>query len=828
MAAEQQAATALQELGTSQRDIIVTLSNELVHLLSEQMYRSPLKAIEELVVNSYDAEACVCRLRVPLPPHNETQVVVFDDGFGMAEDGLQNLWHIGRSNKRELEVARRVNRKQIGKFGIGKIATYSIASLVTYISKTDEIRGVTVDFRDFAEDPTGGQPIKLQVRQLTGSEFAGDERLTGPLVNVGVSLDEAMSLTSWTLAILEDLKPKMGRIRRRDLNWVLSTAMPLGGEFALYLNGADVESRKANYTPLVQFDVTDLPKARLDKLEEETGGQWRVQGDALVGDNFPSGISGEVLVTEQSLYTGKSADLARSHGFFVKVRGRLVDEQDPLFGIEPLSYEVFNRFRADLVADDLDAVVTAPREGFEESEVVSDFKSVLTTVFYEARGRYEASMRDRAEARKRKPEDQRQFVNPDFVERPLADALATRGTSESGDDADGDWFYVRVPRDTNAVERLVDELYKPERRRFKYVDVDGGRSGRVVEFDPTEATFYINIDHPVVQAHADPKAIPLLEDLLTAEVLLEVYLREHGVVASMIGAILERRDLLLRSLASDHIFSVTAIGADLRSSKDDQYDLEVQLVLAARALGFVAKHIGGADRADGLARFTEYPGGERRIILEAKSSEEVPSLSSIDFGGLHQHMLDEDAEGCLLVAPDYPGGSRGENAQAARRAQSLGISCWTVDQLASVVEASEARHITAADVRAIVVDSFRPEDVAEAVTGLLSDPKWVAQELYAAVVDALRDLHGRMTDRPRTVDQIASEVTRLQAFHDTDHRSVRAAVNALAGASQGLLHVVGGDKLVLRGDYDELERRVASLTGRTPPARRTSTFRDSS
>ena len=41
--------------------ITVRLSNEIVTLLSSQLYQSPLKAIEELVVNSYDADAKECR-----------------------------------------------------------------------------------------------------------------------------------------------------------------------------------------------------------------------------------------------------------------------------------------------------------------------------------------------------------------------------------------------------------------------------------------------------------------------------------------------------------------------------------------------------------------------------------------------------------------------------------------------------------------------------------------------------------------------------------------------------------------------------------------------
>jgi hypothetical protein len=51
--------------GPAKRNVKVQLSHELVNLLSEQLYQSPLKSIEELVINSYDAGAHVCRVYVP-------------------------------------------------------------------------------------------------------------------------------------------------------------------------------------------------------------------------------------------------------------------------------------------------------------------------------------------------------------------------------------------------------------------------------------------------------------------------------------------------------------------------------------------------------------------------------------------------------------------------------------------------------------------------------------------------------------------------------------------------------------------------------------------
>ncbi len=829
MAPDPPLAEVLQSLGTKDRDIEVTLSNELVHLLSEQMYQSPIKAIEELVVNAWDADAEQCRLFVPLPPSSEPMAVIFDDGEGMDSDGLEDLWHIGHSRKRQGdEMSIRLRRRHIGKFGIGKLATYAIANTVTYMSLSGaDVHAVTMHFDDFKSDPTGGKPIPLVISRLSIDDILNNGLLTDVFEKIGMSRDDVTGFNSWTLVVLEELKPKMGTIRTRDLNWVLSTAMPYKSDFKLILNGAEVQSRKAVMPTVVSFTMADLPVARIDAIQKEHEDNWRIEGDALVSDTFPNGIRGEIVVTKGTLYTGKSNDLVRSHGFFVKVRERLVEESDALFGIEPLSYSVWNRFRADITADDLDQVVTAPRENFEESDLIRDFRHVLREVFYEARGRYEAEIKKQSDAEKKAhTEEKREYVSATLVEHPIADALLA-GTESEGSDADESWFYLRLDDDIDLLE-LAARLYEPERDRYTYADFEDGRSGRLVSFDPGTSTFYINVDHPVVQAHSEPDARPLLEDLVTAEALLEVYLREQGMASSLVGEVLERRDSLLRSLAADRLFSANAIAGSLRSSFDDERDLEVNLVIAARALGFVAKHISGSENPDGVAKYSEYPAGEKKITLEAKSSADVPSLGAIDFAGLEQHWKDEaGATGCLLVAPSYPGGTKGDDAQAAKRAVEARISCWTVEQLARVIESAEARHISAADVLDIVLTEFTPEAVTAAVDELLNDESRTPRELYQAVIDALRALEGRLADRPRTLDLIAAEITSRGEFSSVEYDDIRRAVRIVASASQGTLRIAGkkNDQVILRGDYDELERRVSQLIGKAGTPRRQSTFR---
>jgi len=129
----------LETSGTEQLKLEVRLSRELVSLLSEQLYTSPLKAIEELVVNAFDADADVCRVRLPemLDTDAHEPIVVFDDGIGMDVNGLRDLWHIGHSSKREADRKIREGRKFIGKFGIGKLATYAIARHITYVTRVE-------------------------------------------------------------------------------------------------------------------------------------------------------------------------------------------------------------------------------------------------------------------------------------------------------------------------------------------------------------------------------------------------------------------------------------------------------------------------------------------------------------------------------------------------------------------------------------------------------------------------------------------------------------------------------------------------------------------
>ena len=396
---------AIAGTGELVETLSVSLSNELVHLLSEQLYTSPLKAIEELVVNGYDADADQSRVGLlldvsletilnPEPPSdvfgeegsvNGTKstkpataptgvIAIFDDGEGMDVAGLKDLWKIGDSPKKYLpSQTTNKGRLIIGKFGIGKLATYAIGERITYLTaKSGAIHHVVCDFSRFHNDPTGGTvPVKLDVKRVSDlSALLARKDFTAVLTCLGLSAQDLSDVTQdgWTLCLVDHLKPKAREIKIGRLSWVLRTSMPVRSTFKIYLNGNLLESAKEDLKRVVEFRLGEIPSVYIEEINKAYDISLYAKEGALFEEKlFPNGISGNVFVSEKSLLGKSDTLLGRSHGFFVHVRDRLVNTVDALFHNTPLSFTVWNRFRADLYCDDLNSEVTASREGIEAS-----------------------------------------------------------------------------------------------------------------------------------------------------------------------------------------------------------------------------------------------------------------------------------------------------------------------------------------------------------------------------------------------------------------------------------------------------------------------------
>ena len=329
--------------------------------------------------NSYDALATKVCVYVPSEISSPVaRLWVCDNGIGMDRTGLKDLWKIGWSNKRD--GTNDSQRLQIGKFGIGKLATYVLARKLTHICKNqDEYLAVTMDYSRINKTSTHAERIKLDERKLTLNEA---KQIINPLVHfngcnlLNFDLWGKNAEKSWTLAIMTDLTPKATEIQDGRLRWVLRTALPINPNFGLFYNGISLEPSKTDVQPLKKWLIGEE-----DDTAEKFNEVSKYQKKPVV--NFPhlKNVSGEFEIYGDSLVIGKSEKLGRSHGIFLMVRNRLVNADDPLLGMDAFTHGAFNRTRIIVNADGLDEHLTSTRESISECAGLSELRVYLARKF---------------------------------------------------------------------------------------------------------------------------------------------------------------------------------------------------------------------------------------------------------------------------------------------------------------------------------------------------------------------------------------------------------------------------------------------------------------
>ena len=317
-------------------------------------------------------------------------IAVIDDGEGMDDGGLRRHWLIGLTNKRGLERPPK-GRKQIGKFGIGKLSTYVLANRLTHVSKCGRsYYSASMDYTAI-NNSAGGEvgsetPVTIPLRRLTAADARQSVSAwtgTAAFQRGKMRLFGKGCPASWTVSIMPELKPMAAEIAAGRLAWVLRTALPLIPGFDVWLDGKKIKPSKEDREPIkrriIGKDIaalprpgpeadmsadTALPRSSEHRFGLDVKGLGRVTGYAEIYEN--------ALV-------GKSDDWGRSSGFFVYARGRLLNEADGHFGIQPneLRHGTFSRFRAVVHMDGLDDALRSSRGAVGDGGMVSMARNVL-------------------------------------------------------------------------------------------------------------------------------------------------------------------------------------------------------------------------------------------------------------------------------------------------------------------------------------------------------------------------------------------------------------------------------------------------------------------
>ena len=650
-------------VGTHVTSIPVELSTRFLEHFSEQLYSSPQKAFEELISNGWDAGANVVDVRVDANLQAaDATLAVFDNGTSMDLAGLRELWHIAFSPKEGRTTEH--GRPLIGKFGIGKLATYVLAGRLTYICKAQDgiIRRVTMNYRDVdtqkgTESHRLVNDLKLDVFELDrqelddalGAVYGGNDILR--LIDSQTSDKQEASMKdaastiyrdefggvpavldlpesgTWTLVVLSDLKPAGRDLKIGILRRMLAAALPFGSEMAILVNGERLRSNKMNAALIDTWTIgPDLGIDNIELDETDVGpdadgeeAPWNHDAEIAASPgttriSVKSGtspypyielpeigrVTGMVRLFEEKISGGRSEERGASNGFHVNVLGRVVNQNDPSFGEENLNHAAWARFRMTVRADGLNESLTTNREQFKERHGMKVFRAFLRKAFNKARNVYDSDSNAMMPDGGDVLVQSLGVVSLSPLRSVVSEALRTQPAIPRLFDQTG--IGDREERRQSWRENTAENI-KSALGQVKYEKLD---DDSFVKFRISDSSVVVNKEHPFVLEHSHSKAEKeLMRTIAMIDLLADVYALDIGIEPTLLDSVRGYRDRLMRFRAMQRRQSGVFIG---RLLKDTQHDgryhkrLEVAVSEALRYLDFDVQDIAKSGEPEGIAR----------------------------------------------------------------------------------------------------------------------------------------------------------------------------------------------------------------------------------
>lgn len=115
---------------------------ELIQTLSSSLYKNAYYVLDELISNSYDADATKVEIEI-----SQERLLLHDNGAGMDRKDLENFFMLGYSEKQEDRKTGKLRRYTIGKFGIGKLSMHVICNRCKITTRKNSVqRTLILDF----------------------------------------------------------------------------------------------------------------------------------------------------------------------------------------------------------------------------------------------------------------------------------------------------------------------------------------------------------------------------------------------------------------------------------------------------------------------------------------------------------------------------------------------------------------------------------------------------------------------------------------------------------------------------------------------------------
>jgi len=653
--------TVVVEQAKASSDAIpVHISYEIIRLFSEGLYQSPQKAIEELVSNSYDAGASSVHVLLPRTDADEDvedeseslpPLWVIDNGGGMDAAGFGQLWRVADSEKADADPSG--DRPPIGQFGIGKLAAYVLAWRLTHISCVEGvIRSTTMNFRDLTDrhqyEPA--DPYNLVLYELT------TDQAKAALADIEERDPAAWKLMfgakpspTWTAAALSDFRELYNKLSAGRLKWVLATGLPLRSKFSICVDGEKLKSSKLNLATIKTVRVgVDDPIAASLGLTTSTAG---IEIPGVSGT-----ITGDAVIYEKRLTEGKSNQYERSHGFFVRVRGRVINLEDELFGLDALNHAAWSRFSMEIDADGLRTHLLSSREGVRESDAVDVLRTYLHGIFNTCRRAYDEWAETELEGIDL--EDLLRDASSLFVTEPML--AGVREVVTTGQES----YYLTLPEreeGSTPEQWLADFATAVTNAPIARVQYEAtGPYDRMLHFVPDTRTLVMNTDHPFIDKLLSNGRNRSTATLFgSGEVFLDLLLQQNGISPSRRVDVFADRDRVLRVLAGDEPSTAAEVLRLLGVANRSETALERAVGATFKALGFEYERRGGSEGGtDGVlyARLGRGTSGlaDYKVVYDAKQTKHpaVPA-DKINPGSLEDFRRSEGADFAFFLAAEY-------------------------------------------------------------------------------------------------------------------------------------------------------------------------------
>lgn len=848
-------------IGDQPVKISVELSTRFLEHFSEQLYSSPQKAFEELISNGWDAGAKYVDVRIATNlADSAATLAVLDNGCSMDEAGLKALWHIASSPKKN--TPNLYGRPVIGKFGIGKLATYVLANKLTYICKAADgvIRRVTMDYASLGHDkPTDPDKliseVDLNIYKVSEADVyealknvsGGDDLID--LLKEGIPSPtpsefedefggskaklEPPGTKTWTLVILSDLKPtgkalKIGLLRR-----MLSAALPIGAELIIAINGEPLSPSKID-TPLSEEWIIgpDLTIAEFEFEEEDESApppspgaepaikttQIKVMSHKTPYPyvELPEGIgkvTGRVRLYQRQISKGKSEERGSSNGFHVNVLGRVVNQSDPSFGEENLSHGAWACVRITVRADGLNEFLTTSREQFREQRPLKVFRAFLRKIFNMVRNQYDSDVKAAL------PHGGDVLVqslgvvslNPlrNVVDVTLAKKAPVPGLFDEegvGDREEKRKLWLHETSEN--IKTALNEV------RFEKLEDDS-----FVKFRLADNSIVINKEHPFVSEHSRTKAEKfLLRTIAMVNLLTDVYAVDIGVGSSKLQSIREYRDKLMRFKALERRQSGLHIARLLllmQHDSENEKRLEVALSAALSYLGFQVQDLAKSGEPEGIARAYPTPTFANptaddpqpplySFSFDAKASKhDAAKTGNIKLDGIVEHRDRYKANYALVVAPGFQEGA------LATRCKEQKVTPMTARDLGKLLEYTVEQGAIPLTTLREVFSLYDPAEVTKWVENLkdrLSEQRSLTLDVF---LKALNNLKGLVPDvlPAGTISLECRRNLRVPRVKDED---VIALARGLSILIPDLIGIESTDKIIVNASAERVEAAIQS------------------